>query len=176
MPGTVIGKKFNLGYVGTVSRQVDYIIDNRTVYDGSEEIAFGTPVILRGDNTYVGGPAALSGITAANFGGIAAREVRQATAYESNTGGYKAQQRIDVITKGAVTVEVKNPQAVAFAAGGPVYVRTAVSASYPAAKVGDFETAADSGKTILLANVKLTTGYVDTNGVAEVTILTRQNP
>ena len=59
------------------------------------------------------------------------------------------------------------------AAGAAVYVRVKANNSYPNAVVGGFEASADSTNTIQVTNIEWTTGSVDANGVAEVTIKTR---
>lgn len=177
MPGSAIGIELNLGYPGTVSRSIDTIITARavkSVIENEEEkepsILFGEPVILNSDNTYSRFGA--NG-TAATFAGIAVREVKQATDYYSAAGSYLPGEIMDVIERGSVTVKcnVGTPTA-----GGKVYIRTAVNASVPNGVVGQFEAAADSTNTIEITNVRWKTGKVDSNKVAELTILTRVNP
>ena len=53
MPGTVIGKKMNLGFIGKVSRDGDAVIVNRIVSndEASTPINFGSAVFLNDDNT-----------------------------------------------------------------------------------------------------------------------------
>jgi hypothetical protein len=57
-----------------------------------------------------------------------------------------------------------------------VYVRIAANASIANGVVGGFEAAADSTNTVLLPNVKWTTGAMDADRICEVTVLTRVNP
>lgn len=171
MPGSVIGKSLNFGYAGNISRSADAIIDNRIVKPSdSTNISFGDPVILNGDNTY--SKFGATG-TAANFGGIAVREVKQSTDYFAAQGYYKPGEPCDVATRGTLTVlcNVGTPTA-----GGDVYVRITANGSVPAGVVGGFEAAADGANTIKLTGVKWTTGKLDANRIAEVTITQRNNP
>lgn len=172
MPGTAIGKSLNLGYAGNISRSADAIIDNRVVKPSdTENISFGDPVILNDDNTY--SKFGATG-TADTFGGIAVREVKQSTDYLGAAQGFYAPgQPCDVATRGTLTVvcNVGTPKS-----GGAVYIRTATNASIPDGVVGGFEAAADGSNTVAIPNLKWTTGKLDANKVAEVTILTRVNP
>ncbi|WNF07259.1 structural cement protein Gp24 [Brevibacillus borstelensis] len=171
MPGSVIGKSLNLGYPGNISRSADAIIDNRVVKPtDTENINFGDPVVLNDDNTY--SKFGATG-TAATFGGIAVREVKQSTDYFSAQGFYAPGQPCDVATRGTLTVvcNVGTPKA-----GGSVYIRTATNAAIPDGVIGGFEAAADGANTVEIPNLKWTTGKLDANKVAEVTILTRVNP
>lgn len=178
MPGSVVGLNLNLGYAGSVSRSIDNIITPRIVKsvitNGSEtepEISFGEPVILNSDNTYSRFGA--TG-TAATFAGIAVREVKQATDYYAAAGTYKPAEMCDVIERGSVTVKCN---AGTPTAGGKVYVRIAANAAAaPNGVVGQFEAAADGVNTVEITNARWKTGKLDTNGIAELTILTRVNP
>lgn len=177
MPGSAIGIELNLGYPGTVSRSIDTIITPRVVKsvvtDGSEtepSILFGEPVVLNSDNTYSRFGA--NG-TAATFAGIAIREVKQATDYYSAAGSYIPGEVMDVIERGSVTVlcNVGTPTS-----GGKVYVRVATNATIPNGVIGQFEAAADGTNTVEITNARWKTGKLDSNKVAELTILTRVNP
>lgn len=169
MPGTAIGINLNLGFVGTPSRQDDNLIRNR-INGGAANILFGAPVILKSDNT-IDNWAADS--TADVFAGVAISNVKtlQTYGYTNNTSGYYApQQATDVLERGSVPVFCKNGTPTA---GGAVYIRTVASGTH---LVGDFEAVADAGNNVLIPNAKWTTGKIDSNGVAEITILTRVNP
>ncbi|MFC8686326.1 hypothetical protein [Brevibacillus porteri] len=171
MPGKVIGKSLNLGYPGNVSRSADAIIDNRVVKPtDTAKINFGDPVVLNDDNTYSKFGAAG---TADTFAGIAVREVKQSTDYFNAQGFYAPGQPCDVASRGTLTVvcNVGTPKA-----RGAVYIRITANASIPNGIVGGFEAAADGANTVLIPNLKWTTGKLDANKVAEVTILTRVNP
>ncbi len=168
MPGAAIGKILGLGYPGNVARQADAIITQRPVK--GDPISFGDPVILNSDNTYTKFAATN---TAAQFAGIAVREVKQATDYYPVGGNYKENEPCDVISRGTITIvcNVGTPTA-----GGSVYLRIAANAAIPNGVVGGFEAAADGTNTIELTNVKFTTGDIDADKVAEVTILTKLQP
>ena len=51
MLGKAIGKNFDLGYVGNVSRNRDNVIISRVVKQGEKDILFGQAVVLNEDNT-----------------------------------------------------------------------------------------------------------------------------
>ncbi|MCL6442062.1 MAG: hypothetical protein K6T83_01125 [Alicyclobacillus sp.] len=175
MPGSVIGKTLNLGFPGNVSRSADAIIENRAVSASSSPIPFGAAVVLNPDNTY-----SLFGAsnTAAQFAGVAIREVKQGVNYSSyyvgasnTTQSYSPGQPCDVLERGAVTVvcQLGTPTA-----GGKVYIRVATNASYPNAVIGGFEAQADGTNNVLLPNCQWKTNQIDGNNVAELQILTRQ--
>jgi len=191
MPGTVIGKSLNLGYAGKISRNVGNIIGSRfikSILDGNgaetqPSVPFGYPVVLNTDNTFSKFGASGSGVsaaTAATFGGIAVSEVKQVLTYGSNaTGEYTPNQPCDVLEIGTATVFVSDTTANAPTAGGKVYICTA--AGNGSLTVGELfaavaPTGIGTGTVVELTNVRFTTGKVDANKVAEVTILTRVNP
>lgn len=168
MPGQSIGKTFNYGYPGSFSRNGDCVIANRVLKStDTDNINFGGPVVLNSDNTV---SALLASGTAAAFAGVAVREVKQADQYSAQTAlAYKPGQPVDYITRGSVMVTVN---AGTPTAGGSVYIRVAAAAA--GKPIGGFEAAADSTNTILLTNAEFTTGYKDTNNIAEITLLNRQ--
>lgn len=171
MPGTTVGKSLNLGYPGNISRSAEALIENRFVRSSdSASINFGDPVVLNNDNTYSAFGA--TG-TATTFAGIAVREVKQNTDYLNPSGSYAPGQPCDVAHKGTLTVKcnVGTPTA-----GGSVYIRITANGSIPAGVVGGFEAAADGANTIAIPNLKWRTGKIDANKVAEVTIVTRNQP
>lgn len=154
MPGTVIGKKMNLGYPGSVSRSIDAVITNKL---STGLIPFGAPVVLKNDNTYaVFGASNVE----ADFVGIAVREVKQAIDYSTSMSGYADNERTDVLNRGTICIKVNGTPT----PNGKVHIKLAT---------GTFEAVADGANTISLANVRFTSGSVDANGVAEVTILNR---
>ena len=176
MPGSAVGIELNLGYAGTVSRSVDTIITPRTVKsvvtDGVEtepSILFGEPVVLNTDNTYSRFGA--DG-TATTFAGIAVREVRQATDYFAAAGSYLPGSIMDVLERGSMTIKcnVGTPTA-----GGKIYIRKVDNVAIPSGIVGQFEAEADSTNTLEIPNLRWKTGKMDSNRIAEVTILTRSN-
>ena len=119
MPGTVIGKTLNLGFIGKVARDADTVIDARVVSDTASEypIAFGAAVFINTDNTVR--PILETDTTLAKFAGIAVAEVKQSTVYLSSVAQYEANQVCDVLTRGTITVPVSGTPT----AGGDVYLR-----------------------------------------------------
>ncbi|QDX92061.1 hypothetical protein EEL30_06570 [Brevibacillus laterosporus] len=171
MPGGVVGKSLNLGYAGSVSRSADAIITNRLVRStDKEDITFGAAVVLNSDNTY---SKFGSYGTAEAFAGVAVREVKQSTDYFGDQGFYRPGQPCDILERGSVTVicNVGKPSA-----GGDVFVRIKANPSVPNGVIGGFEAAEDGTNTVKITGVKWKTGKIDTNKVAEITILSRINP
>lgn len=164
MPGAVIGKQLNYGYVGSISRSIDAVVTNKL---SKGKIPFGAPVVLNSDNTYsVFGETN----TAADFVGIAVREVKQSTNYNSGTTEYEDKERTDVLSRGSICIKVNLGTPTA---NGKVYIRISKNDANPDGIVGGFEAEADDTHTIELSNVRFTTGKLDSNKVAEVTILSR---
>lgn len=183
MTGSVIQETMNFGYPGSYARTPDDIVMNKPVKSDSGDIVFGTAVILNADNTYSKGGATL---TAANFAGIAVREVKQGIMYSTygvvdEQGAYRANDPCDVLLRGNTVVKMGAGQTnhAAPTAGGQVYVRIALDATNaPNALVGDFEvasTVSQDATVVALPNVVFTTGEVDANSVVEVTLKTRNN-
>ena len=165
MPGTAIGIKLNNGYAGTVSRTADSIIQNRIA---KTTIAFGQAVILNTDNTWslVG-----TGTTAAQVAGIAVREVVQANTFDPQSNpDYVPNMPCDVLVRGNCTVKCQRGTP---AAGAAVYVRITANATYEDCVVGGFEAEADGVNSVQVTNIEWTSGVVDSNGIAEVTVKTR---
>ena len=168
MPGRVIGIELPLGYPGTIARTPDAIIMNRLVKADSANIGYGKPVILNSDNTY---SAFGADNTAAQFGGVAIREVKMATNYyNQNDVEYLPGQQCDVLERGSIVV--KCPKGTP-TAGGKVYIRTAANETYPGSTVGDFEAEEDAGKTIALTGVVWATGRIDADKCCELLIKER---
>lgn len=165
MPGRVIGTSLNIGYPGTPSRSADSIIQNRIA---DAVIAFGQAVILKNTNRWA---PVTDATVAADIAGIAVREVVQANTFDPQSNpDYVANAPCDVMVRGNCTVKCQRGTP---AAGTAVYVRVKANDTYPTAVVGGFEASADSTNTIQVPNIEWTTGSVDANGVAEVTIKTR---
>lgn len=174
MPGKSIGIKLNLGYPGTVSNSIDTIITAKklqsNIQDGKEtasSVAFGEAVILNEDNTY---SKFSEKNTVTDFVGIAVREVKQTIDYYSSTGSYLPNEIMDVLNRGNITVNCNNGTPTA---GGKVYIRVKENEAIPNGRIGQFEAVADEENTLEIPNLKWTTGKLDKNRVAEVTILTR---
>lgn len=163
MTNQVIGKSMFHGYAGSYSRQPDTIIDS---HPATGPIAFGQGVVY-GENGSVAVPG--ESATAAQFVGVACREVKSATSYlDQNVGSYVQFDAVPVIKRGCVNVICQNGTP---ALDGAVYLRVKANASKPDAVVGGFEAAADGTNTVALANVKWK-GAADANGVAEIRIMT----
>ncbi len=168
------GKPSRMGKRGVASRQVLLATPN--------PIVFGAPVVMVPDST--GGTYQsvadfiLGGGTfvAASFAGIAVSEVNAGLVLNPvpgslQIGSYAPGDMCDVLEEGSCTVQLLVTGTPV--AGGPVYVRKTLNGAIPAGLVGDFEGAADGANSILIPGLVFRTGVVDTNGVAEVTILNR---
>jgi hypothetical protein len=109
-------------------------------------------------------------LVSAGFGGIALREVKTASGYVSSTGlgAYAIGAQVDVLTKGSVSVVAPISGIQPF---GLVYLQIAVDVSAPQQPVGSYQSAPDGAYTILLPNTQWSEGLIDSNGVAEITIL-----
>lgn len=162
MPGKVIGKKLNYGFVGQISRQEDAIVTTRKA---KGEIPFGSAIILNSDNEFETLKAASD---LAKFAGFALREVKQATVYNTGIAKYEDGEPVSNLSRGSLTVKLSSgtPEA-----GGKVYVRVVADSGK---NIGDIEAAADSNNTVELPGVKFTTGKVDANNVVEITLTSRQ--
>ncbi len=164
MLGKAIGKNFDLGYAGNVSRNRDNVIISRVVKQGEKNILFGQAVVLNEDNT-------IQKISADNTQqqciGIAVREVKQTTNYFTSEGAYHSGDTCSILTRGTATIKCNagTPKA-----GGNVYVRIEESDT---GVVGEFE-AEQSAGNIALENVVFTTGQIDKNNIVEITILSRR--
>lgn len=165
-----IGAAMPHGFAGSYARQPDMIVSTHPAGAG-EQIPFGAPLKYDG----VGAAAVMgAGSTAAQFVGVAAREVKSALNYlEQDAGAYAPGEAVPVFMRGAVNVKCQNgvPKL-----GGAVYVRVAENAALPNAAVGGFEAAADAtaANTVKLDNCQWA-GSADANGVAELRILTMNN-
>lgn len=166
MPGSVIGKVLNLGYIGKISRDADAIVINRIVSGESEAIDFGAAVFLNDDNTVRN--VALEGEegsettsdTADKFVGIAVAEVVQATEYTQQASAYLKNKGCDILVRGTIIVEMGTGTP---AAGGKVYFNF---------KTGKFD-ATDPSANGFQIPASFTTGYVDGKGGVEITLLER---
>jgi hypothetical protein len=168
MKGQVIGKTMPHGYAGSYSRQPGAVVDTHPLA-GEDAVPFGAALVYGTGGAVVpfGGSS-----TAEAFLGVAVREVKSAMDYlDQNTGLYRPGEAVPVMKLGSVNVVCQNGTPVT---GGAVYVRTKASAAYPAAAVGGFEAAEDTGNSVKLANAQWK-GSADASRVAELCILTRNN-
>lgn len=165
MPGKAIGISMLSGYAGTQSRTADAIIQNRIA---KSNISFGHAVVLTNDNKW---DNVVEGTTAAQIAGIAVREVVQANTFDPQSNpDYMAETPCDVMVRGNCTVKCQRgtPKS-----GDAVYVRVKADATYQDAVVGGLEATADAENTVQVTNIEWTTGVMDANGMAEITIKTR---
>lgn len=170
MSGKAIGISMNFGFPGTYSRNPDSIITYRQLKEDAEAVPFGMALRANDDNTY--SPVGAD-FTADKFGGVALRTVKQAVSYsEQMETAYQPMDMVSALNRGAVVVSCNHGKPTA---GGKVYVRIKKNDAVVGGVVGGFEAEADGENTVLLPNVQWTNGYVDANGVAEITILTRLN-
>lgn len=156
------------GQAGSYARQPDMIINTKPL-GGAANVAFGTPLVYDANgNVVVMG----TGATAADFVGIAAREIKTPADYlNQGTGEYAPADAVPVFMRGAINVLCQRGTP---AVGGTVYVRIAANASYPTAVVGGFEASADSTNSVALTNCQWA-GAADGNGIAELRIMTLIN-
>lgn len=160
--GQVIGKVMTHGFAGSYSRQPDAIIDTH-VAGGA--IQYGQGVVFSSGAVALPGQSSV----AADFVGVACREVKTPASYASQgVGSYAQYDAVPVIKRGCVNVLCQNGTP---AADGTVYLRVKANGSLPNAVVGGFEAASDSTNSVALTNVKWK-GVADANGIAEIRIMT----
>ena len=167
MRGQVIGKTMPHGYAGSYSRQPDSVIDTHPLA-GTAAVDFGLGVVRNTTSAHAVVPPT-AGTTAAQFLGVAVREVKSATDYlNQNIGSYTPGDAVPVMKRGCVNVKCQNGTP---APGGAVYLRVAENEGVDGAVVGGFEAAADSTNSVQLTNCQWK-GGADENGIAEMRILT----
>lgn len=161
----VIGNVMSHGPAGCYSRQPDMVIDTHPL-GGDKPVIFGTPLVYGADETVIPfGP----NNTAADFVGIASREIKTATNFlNQNVGEYQPYEATSIFKRGRINVlcNVGSP-----VLGGKVYVRITANANIPTGIIGGFEAAADGSNTVELINCEWR-GSKDVNGVAELSIKT----
>lgn len=165
MPGKTIGIALSKGWPGTQSRTADAIIQCRVA---NTNLDFGMAVMLTNDNKWT---AVTDSTQAAQVAGVTVREVVQANTYDpQSNNGYLTGRMCDVMVRGNMVVKCQRgtPKA-----GDAVYVRIKTNATYGDAVVGGFEASDDSGNVVQVTNIEWTTGEMDSNNVAEITIKSR---
>ncbi len=165
----VIGKTMTHGYAGSYSRQPDSVIDTHAVSENGQAICFGLGVVYGIDGAVL---LPSAGTTAGQFVGIAVREIKSATDFmNQNIGAYNLGEAAPIMKRGCVNVACQRgtPKM-----GSAVYMRIAENTSYPNAVIGGFEAEADGENTVKLDNCQWR-GSADTNGIAELRILTMIN-
>lgn len=172
-----------IGFPGKISRLGERVVAARQVLSTTPNpIPFGAPVVLVGDasgGTWQSVADFIAGggtFAAANFAGVAIAEVDSALTYpatpgQQTLGSYAPALMAEVLERGSVTVQLNVTGSPV--AGGPVYVRKTANGAIPAGIVGGFEGAADGANNIQLTGVVFRTGAVDSNGMAEITLLNR---
>ena len=159
MAGKVIGKTMNFGWAGKVARDADVIIDSRIVSSSSAAINFGAPVYLNTDNTVRA--MKVDDDSAAMLAGVAVSGVRQSINYVDQSANYQPGTQCDILTRGVVMVALPASYTTTPTAGAKVYLKAATGEFTP-----DATSNIDTG-------YKFTTGLVDANHMAEITILTK---
>lgn len=163
----VIGTSMTNGFAGSYARQPDMIVNTR-VAGGSANIPFGAPLVYSTGTVVQMGASA----TAAQFVGVAGREIKSSLTYlEQSPGEYAPGDAVSVFQRGSINVYCQRGTP---ALGGAVYVRITANATYQSAVVGGFEAEADSTNTVQLTNCQWG-GAPDANGIAELVILARNN-
>jgi len=165
-----IGKIMPNGQAGSYARQPDMIVNTKPL-GGTENVQFGLP--LKYDTN---GNVVLMGAssTAAEFVGIASREIKSSLNYlNQGVGEYAPKEAVSVFQRGAINVKCQKGTP---SVGGDVYIRVTVSDAAPTAVVGGFEAEADAtvANTVKLTNCQWA-GPADVNGKAEMRILTMLN-
>ncbi len=166
MSGKTIGRSLNHGFAGNFARNPDLIAVTRP-NNAEANIVFGSALMADSD----GGVIPINGdFTADLFVGVAGSEHKSAFDYlDQNKGGeYAPKEAVTVIQRGSVSVICSQGEPTI---GGDVFVRK-VEDKEAGKKIGDFEAAADGENSVKLTNAQWG-GSADTNGVAELVLLTR---
>ena len=158
----VIGKEMPHGFAGSYARQPDMIVNTRPA---GEEIPFGAALTYDKSKAVV----VFGRATDNKVIGVAGTEIKSTVTWPTQNGQYAQGEPVSVFMRGSINVKCQRSTP---SLGSAVYVRTAVNDSYPGCVVGGFEAEADSGKTQLLDNCQWG-GPADSNGIAELIILTR---
>lgn len=168
MAGHVIGKSLLRGFAGTISRQIDAVVEALINKEASAPIEFGAPVVLKSDGSGVVNWG--SSNVATDFIGIAVREIKTENTYGQADAKYNAGDVVDVLTRGSISVKcVKDSTATSEPKkNGVVYVRKATGAFVAAAE------GSSGANTIALNGVVWAQNGLDANGIAEIVILDRK--
>jgi hypothetical protein len=186
MPATVIPVKgLYLGFVGNISNEGYSLRTARQVKStDTNSIAFGETLVLNSDNTYssvkqfiaTSGAAAFTatvpiGIAASNVNINPTYNVQGTNNVLTPSGSYLPASICDALVQGTINVYCANGTPTA---GGAVYVRKILNGAIPNGVVGGLEAVADGTNSIVYANLLWKTGFIETDGTAQVTILARQ--
>lgn len=183
MPATVIPVKgLFLGFLGNVSNEGYSLRKPRLVQAADPNpINFGETLVLNSNNTYSSVKSFVAGsgtVTAALAMGIATSQVNinptyatQGSGGVTSPGGQVVQGGIcDALVQGTINVFCANGTPTA---GGAVFIRVALNGAIPNGVIGGLEAVADGSNTVALTNFKWSTGYIETDGSCQVTILAR---
>lgn len=176
----------NVGFPGTVSREGDRVIVARQVNTAAAKtLSFGEAAVLVSDSTggtwrsvadYIAAAAANVANVAAQFAGIAVREVKTMLTFPGTvtpgtlqTGYYGAGEMAEVLERGNMSVVVANGTP---AAGNPVYVRIVANSSTAGTVVGDLEAAAETVSTTGTAASGTTLAVASPTGIVANQLVT----
>ncbi len=168
MPGKVIGEFLNCGYAGTPSRMSDCVIAPYAYAAANTgNIAYGEPVAYDAANNGV--RKLTSTDTAAAIVGFAVRKIGQPKSDDNEGWYYAPGEVVDVLLRGSMSVSVLSGT---YTARGQVY---ACNGKYAARAAGSITGTNDTtnNDTLAVPGAVFTTGYVDDNGVAEITLTSR---
>lgn len=168
MSGKVIGLNLNHGFAGSYARQPDLIVNTHPNKEASANIPFGHALMVATGGVKL--PTA--SITAADFAGVAGRQVQTQLSYtnQNGPGEYKPNDPVSCFQRGRINVECKIGTP---ALNGPVYLAISTANSNV---VGDFTATVGTlnTDTILLPNCKWG-GTKDANNIVELVILKADN-
>ena len=156
MSGKVIGQKMNIGFVGTLSRSSDNVVVNRVA---KEQISYGDVVVLNSDNTV--SPFKFGENQSQRIIGIAVRIIKQEMDINGQVA-YLPDEAVDILSRGSITILTDGSS---LTAGGKVYIKEVDKSIIFTGSNDDAE---------LVSNMRFTTGRVDGNKVAEITVLERK--
>ena len=160
MSGKVIGLSLDYGYAGSVSRSADLVAAAYCARGGP--IYFGAPVVLNDDGTV----SAVSEECAAPVIGLAMRRVMQPKANYENGWFFQDGDALDVMLRGAMTVEVRPGSSMKPLQKAYVEKSTGLLLADP-------EDAESSDDVAEFPNAVFPTGLQDGNGMVELLITTR---
>lgn len=165
MAGKAIGITLPYGYRGAVTRSPDTIIASY-VHAGDEAIQYGEPVVY---DAASGGVRKLTtaDTTGDNIIGIAVRRMGQPYADAPDGWYYRKGDSVDVLLRGSIAVELTDIAGIA--ARGKVYVANGANASHAAGQI----LAASGEGALAIPGAIFSTGKVDADKIAEITILER---
>lgn len=151
------------GVAGDITRQQDTVVESGLLNAAKAPTAFGAPLkLVSGKFEAIG-----SGDAATVFAGVLSRiapSIAGDTAQTFVSGTPNVQSVQGVVVKGYVNVVCKQGAPVR---GASVYMRVTADTGKA---VGDFETAADSGKCVAIAGATWAVDGKDASNVAEIRI------